>query len=209
MKFDKTLIITSVICLLPAAFGAAVYGSLPEMVPSHWNFNGEIDGYTPKAIAAFGLPIMMFALNFITHFVLNKDTKRKNAGKMAVVLGKFTVPVLSLLMVPMSFLNGLGVEMPVHYIAPFFVGAVFIISGNYMPKCKQNYTVGIKIPWTLNSEENWNKTHRLAGKVWIVGGFVIALCPFLNGAKYTFFAVMMVLLFVPYIYSYYLYRKGI
>ena len=52
----------------------------------------------------------------------------------------------------------------------FIIGVMFIGLGNYMPKLKQNYTIGIKVPWTLNSEENWNMTHRMAGKVYVVGG---------------------------------------
>ena len=75
------------------------------------------------------------------------------------------------------------------------MGLVLVIVGNYLPKCHQSYTVGIKLPWTLNNEENWAKTHRLAGKVWVVCGLAVIVAGFLK-----FFPVMIAaaLLGVPF-----------
>ena len=88
------------------------------------------------------------------------------------------------------------------------VGVVFIIIGNYLPKCRQSYTVGIKLPWTLASEDNWNRTHRMAGGLWMVGGAVVLLMG-LTGKAYVavFLSVTAVMVLVPTIYSYLLYRK--
>ena len=78
--------------------------------------------------------------------------------------------------------------------------------GNYLPKCRQNYTVGIKIPWTLHDEENWNHTHRMAGYLWIFGGLLMIANIFLKW-DWLVFAVVMVAVVVPTIYSYLYYRK--
>jgi len=83
---------------------------------------------------------------------------------------------------------------------------LFIVIGNYMPKCRQNYTMGIKLPWTLNDEENWNKTHRLAGKIWVAGGILIVISALLQ-CFWICFAVFAVMLFVPFVYSWRLYSK--
>ena len=89
-----------------------------------------------------------------------------------------------------------------------FMGLVFVAVGNYLPKCRLNYTIGIKIPWTLNSEENWNKTHRLAGFVWVIGGVLIAVLSIFS-TLWLIFPVILVMTLIPMIYSYLLYRKGI
>ena len=76
--------------------------------------------------------------------------------------------------------KALGKEMNPALIVSLLLGFMFIIIGNYLPKCKQNFTLGIKIKWTLENEENWNKTHRFAGKVWFIGGFIMLLTAFLT-----------------------------
>ena len=93
-------------------------------------------------------------------------------------------------------------------VMPIVIGLVLAIVGNYLPKCKQNYTIGIKIPWTLNSEENWNKTHRLAGWIWTFGGLLIMLTGFLGGF-WIFFIVVLLMVVAPLVYSYLLHRKGV
>ena len=81
-----------------------------------------------------------------------------------------------------------------------------MIIGNYLPKCKQNYTMGIKIPWTLDNEDNWNKTHRLAGFLWVIGGVLITLNAFL-GNEWVFLAITLVMTLVPVGYSYLYYKN--
>ena len=93
-------------------------------------------------------------------------------------------------------------------IMPIFIGIVFTIIGNYLPKCKQNYTIGIKIPWTLNSEENWNKTHRFAGKLWTVCGLAMILTGFFGGF-WVSLPIVLLMVLAPFLYSYSLHRKGV
>ena len=96
-------------------------------------------------------------------------------------------------------------------IAPLLVGIIFLIIGNYMPKVKQNYTIGIKVPWALNSEENWRRTQRLGGWMFMLCGVAMMLSAVI--AAEFFLALMLGVILaaaiVPMIYSYILYRKGI
>ena len=92
---------------------------------------------------------------------------------------------------------------------PMLIGILFIIIGNYLPKCRQNFTMGVRLPWTLASEENWNRTHRLAGKLWIIGGLLMTLYTMIEMHMIFFIAVVFVMTLIPAIYSYTLYRKGI
>jgi uncharacterized membrane protein len=87
-----------------------------------------------------------------------------------------------------------------------FVGGVFLGIGNYLPKTHQNYTVGFKLPWTLEDEENWNRTHRLAGQVWVFGGTLTIVNAFL-GNMWIFIAAIVLMVLVPTVYSYWLYTQ--
>ena len=102
----------------------------------------------------------------------------------------------------------MGKSIRMEILVPLLLGVSLVAIGNYLPKCQQNYTIGIKIPWTLNSEENWNRTHRLAGFVWVMGGIIMILSAFWVGIWITI-AVSAMMALIPVIYSYALHRKGI
>jgi len=89
------------------------------------------------------------------------------------------------------------------------MGLLFILIGNYLPKTKQSYTMGIKLPWTLASEENWNRTHRLAGFLWVLGGVYFIVMSFIGWSLIAFLIPLAVMVLIPAVYSYLLYRKGI
>lgn len=91
------------------------------------------------------------------------------------------------------------------------MGILFILIGNYMPKTRQNYTIGIKVPWALDNEENWNRTHRLAGYLWVAGGIILVILS-LAGLTNPLLLIGVVLFFtlVPTIYSWWLHAgKGL
>ena len=108
----------------------------------------------------------------------------------------------------MTYGYTLGWNVSVERLTSVLLGGVFIIVGNYLPKCRQNYTVGIKLPWTLYDEENWNRTHRLGGKVWMLGGvLVLALGVVGLGNAWLILAVILPVSIVPVIYSFMYYMK--
>ena len=89
------------------------------------------------------------------------------------------------------------------------MGLMFAAIGNYLPKCKMNATMGIKVPWAYTSEENWNATHRFGGRVWVIGGLALIFTGFLpeTTAFFCMFFAILVLALVPMVYSYLYYRK--
>lgn len=92
---------------------------------------------------------------------------------------------------------------------PALLGAMFIFMGNYLPKVKQNRTLGIKVSWALNNEENWNKTHRLGGKIWVVGGLIMLFSIFLplTAMVWVMVCVISAMAIIPIVYSYYIYKQ--
>lgn len=87
-----------------------------------------------------------------------------------------------------------------------FIGFAILVMGNYLPRCRYNFTMGIRTPWTLNDEKNWNKTHRIAGFFWTAGGILMVVLGYFRMAV-LYFAVLAVIVLVPVGYSYVLYRR--
>ena len=203
----KTLIITSVVILLPILAGILLWNQLPDPMPSHWNASGEIDGWSSKPFAIFGLPLIMLAAQWLCMLGTAADPKKNNHPEKILHLVLWIIPVLSVVMHTVVYMIALGYGVRMEVIMPVLMGVIFTIIGNYLPKCKQNYTIGIKIPWTLNNEENWNKTHRFAGWLWSACGLLVILTGFIGGF-WLFMIVTLLMVFAPIIYSYLLHRKG-
>lgn len=205
-KVNTLLLISTVLCLLPMVLGLMVYGKLPEQVAVHFDSTGAPDNYLPKGIAAFGLPLIFAVLNVITHFRLNHDPRNDSASLRLKQAAKWALPVISVVVMPITLFLSMGAPIPLGTIVTAMVGVVIVICGNYLPKCKQNYTVGIKLPWTLHSQENWNKTHRFAGFLWVACGFLWIANAFLTW-PYGSIVLLVTMVLVPPVYSYLLYKK--
>ena len=202
----KKLIITSIVILIPVIIGILLWNKLPEQVPVHWDINGAVDGYATRLQAIFLMPLILVVFQWICVLGTSLDPKKQNINDKIFTLVLWIIPVLSLLCNSFVYATALGHKVNVNVIMPLFMGALFIIIGNYLPKCKQSYTMGIKLPWTLEDEENWNKTHRFAGFIWVVGG-VIIMASAIIGAFWIFFVLLIPMVVVPIVYSYSLYKK--
>lgn len=205
-KRNSQLLITTVLCLLPIALGIILYNKLPEQVAVHFNSSGAPDNYLPKGITVFGLPVIFAVINLFTHFRLNHDPRSGEASFRLKLAAKWALPLISVIVMPITLFLSMGANVPLGMIVSAMVGLVIVIAGNYLPKCRQNYTVGIKLPWTLHNEDNWNKTHRLAGFVWVVCGLIMTMNAFLNW-PYVSIALLAAMVIIPPIYSYLSYRK--
>lgn len=205
-KYRWQLIITTVIILLPILAGLILWDKLPEQMPTHFNSDGVADGFSSKAFAVFGLPGILLAAHWICILATNADPKRKNIHGKALALIFWICPAVSVLGEFAIYSYAMGSKIDVSRIILIFVSLVFIIIGNYMPKFQQSYTMGIKLPWTLNDPENWNATHRMAGKLWVIGGIVMLLGAF-TGSMVPFIVIAALLVLIPTIYSYVYYVR--
>lgn len=204
--YKKTLVITLIITVLPCLIGLLLWNQLPDQIPTHFNIRNEADGYSSKPFAVFGLPLIMAAVQSVCAFAMLHDPKRKHIGEKVINLIHFIVPACSIFVFVLSFGTALGYSINVGIISNLLMAFLFLLIGNYLPKVKQNYTMGFKLPWTLNSEMNWNKTHRLAGWLWMLGGILMLLNVFLQ-SQLVLFAVILLSTLIPGIYSFLLYKK--
>ncbi|MGI6651921.1 MAG: SdpI family protein [Limnochordia bacterium] len=208
------LLLTSVVCLLPLIMSIVVYDELPDQVAIHWDGSGEPDNFVPKAAAAFGLPFLFLAINLFTKLSLFNDPKRANTSQVMQITATWLPPLLSVVLIPLTLLIALGHPIPIAMAVPVLVGLLLVMAGNYLPKSRQNYTLGLKLPWTLDDPDNWNKTHRLTGYLYIAAGLVLIGGTFalrgtrlVSGLSLTVL-IVIALVVTPRLYSYWLYKRA-
>ena len=202
------MIISSLVALLPIIAGVMLWDKLPAELPIHWDISGNVDGYASRTFVVFLFPLILTALHWLTIFVTSTDPKRQNHSDKMMIVVYWLVPALSIVISLACYATALGMDIMMDALVPALMGVTFIVIGNYLPKCKQSHTVGIRLPWTLNSEENWNKTHRLGGYTMVVGGIVIFATAFI-GIFWLFMVITAVMIIIPIAYSFVLYKKGI
>lgn len=202
-----TLIITSILILLPILVGVIFWDRLPETMATHFDMDGAPNGWSSRAFSVFGLPLFILACQWLCIVLTSADPKRRNIHPKVLRLILWVCPVASLLGTASIYAYALGYEGNVSRIAPVLMGVLFLLIGNYLPKCRQSYTLGIRIPWTLADEDNWNRTHRFAGPVWVVCGMLIVLCGLIGGALlWVMLAAFVVMIAAPTVYSYLLFK---
>ena len=180
MNRKKAILLTSLLVFIPMIVGLILWSKLPEEIPVHFNSAGEPDNYASKAFAVFFIPLFLWVMHLLTGFITLADPKRQNISDKVFLLILYVVPAAAVFSTLVLYTGALGLPLSINMIGNLFVGIVFIAVGNYMPKTRQNYTIGIKIPWALNDAENWNKTHRFAGILWIICGAVLIINAFLD-----------------------------
>jgi len=205
------LLISSIVILLPIVFGLVFWNELPEQMTTHWGFDGKADGWSNRYFAVFALPLFILAIHWLCIFFTSIDPKNKNQNNKIFGIVIWITPIVSLVANGTVYAVSFGKEFSPYLITTLLMGITFIFIGNYLPKCKQNYTIGIKVKWTLENEENWNATHRFCGKLWVVGGIVIMACTFFPKVIIPWIIVMaiMILVIIPVIYSYMYYKKQV
>ena len=204
----RTLIITSIITILPILIGVFFWKSLPDVMATHFGIHNEANGFSSKAITVFGIPLFLLALLWIGAVVTAHDPRKQNISPKMFSLVLWIVPLVSLFGAATVYPYNLGYHVNISFVSELLMGVLLIVIGNYLPKARQNYTIGIKIPWTLDNEENWNRTHRFAGFLWLICGFllvIMALC----GVENALWLILLLAVFVicPIVYSYWLHVK--
>ena len=205
------LLMTSAVIMLPAIFGLIVWDKLPLEMTTHWGLDGTADGWSGRSFAVFALPLSVLLVHWICVFATALDPKNRGQNEKVFSLVLWITPVISLFANGVIYAVSFGKEVQPYLIINLLMGGVFVAIGNYLPKCKQNHTIGIKVKWTLENEENWNATHRFGGKVWVAGGLLLMTGMFLPDriSLVAMSVVIAVLAIVPVLYSYRYHKKQV
>ena len=211
----KNLVLALLLITVPLAYAAYVYPSLPATIPTHFNIKGEADAYGGKDSIFLGPGIMAVVGLFV--FVLLSNIKsldpiRYKAADDSLYkkFALFTVAFLSMISFIIVFSTSNHSISIIKLLLPA-IGLAFAGFGWYMPKLHQNYFAGFKLPWTLENEDNWNETHKLAGKIWKYGGFAQAIAALFlpNVAGFiVFFSITFIMVIIPTVFSYRMFKRG-
>jgi len=186
------------------------YPQLPERVISHWNFYGQADGWSSREFHAIffpGLLVAMYALfSLMPKFDPKGERYREFAGVYRLIRNLILL-VLFIVFTAATYAN-LGYAVKIGPIVATAIGLLMIALGNYFGKLKRNWFIGIRTPWALSSENVWNKTHRLGGRLFILWGLGLIIAPWLDPtvALLVLLGGIAVLIWIV-VYSYVLFKK--
>ena len=207
----KTELVPLVLIAIVIIGGFLLYPLLPDRVPTHWNFRGEVDDWSSREFATFLFPSIIIGIYIMMMLLPYLDPRKERYAEFAKVYHIFKNLLVAVFAV-LYFVTSLAAIYPsirVEIVVPFLIGGLFIVMGNYMAKIKSNWFIGIRTPWTLSSETVWQKTHRLGGKLFVAMGIVFIFMAFLPTTIgfSVFIGSLLAATFTPIIYSYILYRR--
>ena len=203
------------LALLPFAYALYLYPTLPNKIPMHFNLKGEVDGWGSKE-SIYLLPAIMGLTSIFVYFLMANikkiDPKRYEGAddKIYAQFGLFTSGFLCCLSIVILY-STVHTGIDINKLIFPLLGFAFAGMGIYMPKLKQNYIAGFKLPWTLENEANWNATHALAGKVWMAGGALqMATALLLSGPAIfiVFITITAIMVIIPSAFSYRMFKRG-
>ncbi|MBB6612868.1 SdpI family protein [Pontibacter sp. Tf4] len=197
--------------LVPLAFLFLNWAELPDRVPIHFNHKSEADDWGSKNFLAGLVLFMTLGMNLLLLAIPTIDPKDKIANmgskyhQLRLMLALF-MAALAVFIVYSAKAGSLENSNFVNVL----VGALLISFGNYFQAIKPNYFLGIRTPWTLESETVWRKTHRLGGRLWMVGGAVMCLTALIHDPVIRltlFLGTAAVVTLVPVVHSFILSRR--
>ena len=203
-----------VVLSIPWIYLAIMWNSLPETIPVHFGVSGKPDRYGSRIEILFG-PAIFTIISLLIYLILTNIYKldpKRYAPKLSGVAVKIAMAVIVFLSVICLFV--LHWTLKQHTIGLNFflvmMGLFFAYIGNLMHTIKPNYFIGMRLPWTLESEENWKATHLLSGKIWFGGGILIAITALFITPIIMFFimlGIVLIMVIIPVIYSYRFFKK--
>jgi uncharacterized membrane protein len=174
MDRRRLAIFSGVVVAAMLGMGAYAWVQLPPgaEVPIHWGADGTVDGYASKAIGLLLLPLTAAGIAALLAVIPRFEPRRANLERSGKAYGAIWVAVMLLLAGVQAIVvaTALGASVDVSRLMLFGVGGLYLVIGNYLPKVRPNYLMGIRTPWTLTSDVAWTKTHRIGGRLFVLEG---------------------------------------
>lgn len=207
----KAATITIITMLILSFLTALVlYPIMPDPMPSHWNAQGEVDGYMSKFWGLFLMPLVTLGIVLLFLAIPRIDPLKAN---IALFIDSYNIMMVAFVVYmfyiyTLTLLAALGYGFNMTFMLLPAIGILTIIIGYLIGKAKRNFFVGIRTPWTLSSDTVWAKTHQLGKWMFIGAGIVCIPCAFLGEAAFWIMMItMMAAAFLPIVYSYILWKR--
>ena len=203
--------ISLILILIPIGLMVFYYHKLPDQLAVHFGINGEADGYQGKGAFLLTSSLFLVGIPLLLKIIPYIDPKKQNYEKFKFIYDMFRLiftAFFSVVFIAVVFIN-LGYDLNIQMIVMIGMGLLFMFLGKYMSRIRFNYTMGIRTPWTIASEEVWERTHRFAGPLWLLGGIAMLILAFVPGslAFILMFIVIGIIALVPIVYSYIIFKK--
>ena len=208
--------LVALMIIAPFIYGALIFPQLPSKIPTHFNIEGKADAWGGPSSIFLG-PGIMGAVSIFVYVLLSNlkkfDPKKYDEANDTLYkdFAVLTVAFLSALSAISIYSSTHADEINVGQLILPLVGLSFAGIGWYMPKFKQNYFVGFKLPWTLENVDNWNETHKVASKYWIYGGLFQVIATISLSMKFGFICFMIataIMVIIPTVFSYRMFKNG-
>ena len=197
--------------LAALVFSAAVFDGLPEQIPTHFNVRGEADDWARRSIGAFMMPLFGLLLYGVFHLLPKISPRKTNLDRFEDTYWLIANTTVGFMCALHVLVLGRALGWPVDMTSAVLlgIGLMFMIIGNVLPRTRSNWWIGIRTPWTMESENVWRATHRLAGKTFMIGGAVTVIGALLPVDIRPWIAMggLAVGGFIPVIYSYLYWRR--
>lgn len=207
----KTRWLGLLFALSAIVFSAAVFTKLPDQVPTHFNFEGEPDDWMARRYAAFGMPVFAALMVLLFNMLPKISPRRANLDRFSDTYWTIANLLVAFMCVLHILVLGRALGWPVDVTTATLlcVGIMFMVLGNILPRTRSNWWMGIRTPWTMESENVWRATHRLAGKTFMLGGAITLIAALLPAAirPWIAMAALGIAGFIPVIYSYLYWRR--
>ena len=206
----KSELIIVAIILLSFAIGIYYYPQMPEKLASHWGAQGKVDGYTSKFWGLFLMPIISVGLLLIFILIPRIDPLKSNIQQFRKHYDGFVVLILVFLfylyLLTIFWNSGYTFNMTI-FLSPA-LAILYYYTGILIENAKRNWFIGIRTPWTLSSDNVWEKTHKIAGKLFKIAGIVALIGVFFKTAAIFFIVVPVIIVSIyTVLYSYLEYQK--
>ena len=206
----KSEIVIFGIILLSFILSAYFYPQMPEQVASHWNAQGQVDGYMSKSWGLFFMPFVLIGLALLFLAIPRIDPLKANIEAFRKYYDGFVILFL-VFMLAVHFqviLWNIGLQISPNVVMPIALGLLFFYAGILCENAKRNWFVGIRTPWTLSNDKVWDRTHQIGGKLFKVAGVITFLGVFFQSYA-VFFILVPVIVVTVYtvVYSYVEYQK--
>jgi len=214
MNLRPLLIFGGILLAAVLALTAWTWVQIPDgaLLATHWGINGQVNGYMTKAPGLLIGPAIMFVL-MAFYWAITKIEPRQNNLKRSK--GLFSVAVMGGLIVgalaqTLVDLTALGIHLPVIDTVIPAMAVLIVVIGNFLGKTRANFFVGVRTPWTLESDYSWEKTNRWAGRFFIVSGLITLAAAFVFGnavATYVLIVTLIAAAIVSIALSYVFWRR--
>jgi uncharacterized membrane protein len=211
MKLNRTQVVSALLVAAPFVFAALMYPKLPEQMPMRWGPSGQPASFVSKPVGALFGPLLSVIISVVFLVLDRAATARASfaTSQRTFDVLKVTFLAFTLLLTVVTQLAAAGASNAVNQYIPGLVGLLFVVLGNFMGKLTQNYFIGIRTPWTLSSKEVWFKTHRLAGRLFVVCGLVMVVASTVRAPIAIILAAAAMAAVIPVVYSYLLHRRQV